>query len=213
MGAGCLFPALAADFVNLKFDDGPLDPNALVDHGVGRPYSGSAGNVIPGWEIIYLGQKVETVGFSTSEHGGSLAPVTLWEYQPGLPIGVIGGRSGLSLRIGDPPNNLQIDLVLRQRGEIPANAVTLEIFHTGHGVVRIDGSVVSRFDSDVSFRPTVDVAPYAGKEVTLEFAFYHGQELVFDIVGFTSVPEPSTWALLGLGAVALGIWGRRKVES
>lgn len=76
----------------------------------------------------------------------------------------------------------------------------------------------------------VDVSPYAGRTVELRFDFYsrgydedwgeypplypgepHPQNHVLDDLSFSplAVPEPSTWALLGLGSAAL-VWGTRK---
>jgi len=76
----------------------------------------------------------------------------------------------------------------------------------------------------------VDVSPYAGQTVELRFDFYSrgydevwgdhpprrpgepdAQNHVLDDLSFSplAVPEPSTWALLGLGSMAL-VWGTRK---
>ncbi len=206
-----LLPLAADPFVNLTFDEPPRDPAALeLVGGPAGVYRGSVQNILPGWEVSYLGLPLSDAGYSINGHRGSIPPVTVDEYDPSEPWGLVGGRSGLSLRMGDPPPNLTIDLILRQRGEIPADAVSFEIIHSGRGVVRIDGSIVSEFDSELHPNRVIDVVPFAGKEVDLEIAFYHGQGLSFDILGFTSVPEPSTWALLGLGAVALGIGSGRK---
>ncbi|HAB14948.1 MAG TPA: hypothetical protein DCE44_00710 [Verrucomicrobiales bacterium] len=75
----------------------------------------------------------------------------------------------------------------------------------------------NRWQRDRHFRPgrqlpaKFDISSYAGKEVTLEFAFYRGQGVAFDNLGFVNVPEPSTWALLGVGLAALGWRGGRKL--
>ena len=58
---------------------------------------------------------------------------------------------------------------------------------------------------DSIFPVPVDVSRWAGQEVNLEFSLGAGASSELDIFGFTSVPEPSTWALLGLGAAAL-VW-------
>ncbi|HAB19748.1 MAG TPA: hypothetical protein DCE44_25350 [Verrucomicrobiales bacterium] len=55
----------------------------------------------------------------------------------------------------------------------------------------------------------IPVFMYAGQEVDLEFVLGPRELLFFDIAGFTSVPEPSTWALLGLGGVAF-VWACRR---
>jgi hypothetical protein len=140
-----------------------------------------------------------------------MVPITVHEYSSLEPIFEVGGKHGLTLRVSSDelfrPD--VADLVLRQRGEIPADAAGLWLFNGGHGEVRIDGQVVGKFSSAFS-GPTFDISAYAGKEVTLEFAFYRGQIQMFDNLGFVSVPEPSTWALFGVGAAAILCVGRRK---
>jgi hypothetical protein len=56
----------------------------------------------------------------------------------------------------------------------------------------------------------VDVSAYAGQEVKLEFVFPSGplHYFSFDIHGF--VPEPSVWAMLGLGGLAVWLARRRR---
>ena len=58
---------------------------------------------------------------------------------------------------------------------------------------------------------TVDVSRFAGQEVDLEFLVASGASIRFDILGFVPVPEPSTWALFGVGAAAVFCIGRRKI--
>lgn len=62
----------------------------------------------------------------------------------------------------------------------------------------------------VGGRSIIDVSPYAGQEVNLEFLVESGWSIRFDILGFVPIPEPSTWALLGTGLAALLWFSRRK---
>ena len=56
-----------------------------------------------------------------------------------------------------------------------------------------------------------NVSGFAGQQVSLEFVFPKGGS-IFDIAGFTIAPEPSTYALFGLGAALLW-WQHRRRKS
>ena len=78
--------------------------------------------------------------------------------------------------------------------------------------MRINGQMVT--DPMLGFLadPVIDVSGYAVQVATIEFVFRQGFSGGFDIFGFTQIPEPSTWALFGVGAVASG-WAIRKRRS
>jgi hypothetical protein len=209
--AALTLPLCASTFSNFTFDSQPLDTSELLDVGPNGPYYGTPGNVLPGWEVEYLGKPVEFVGYSVPGHRGTAPGVAVHEYSSLEPISAAGGRNGLYLRVNEDQMTDPgfVDLVLRQRGEIPTDAAGLAIFHTGYGQLRINGQKLGEFDTG-QFYPMFDVSAFAGREVTLEIAFYRGQSPMFDILGFKPIPEPSTWALFGVGAAAIFYFARRK---
>ena len=119
----------------------------------------------------------------------------------------LGGSNYLYVSSGGHPEGPRFRI--SQTGTIPVGTAGLHIFANDRIDMRINGEKVS--DPRLGFLadPVIDVSRYAGREVTIDFGF--GVSSRFDIFGFTSVPEPSTWALFGCGAVIMG-WmkGRRR---
>ena len=107
---------------------------------------------------------------------------------------------------------------LKQTGKVPELAFELQVYYSYGDFppppsllqCRINGQDIpierSPWFTSIWEFP---VSAYAGQEVELQFVLGPRTGLFFDISGFTSVPEPSTWALLGLGGSALG-WVYRK---
>jgi hypothetical protein len=195
-------PALGGEFVNLTFDDpdlsGPLEPVFP-----GGPLRGSATGIVPGWSFFTDGLPVATATWSAFNFGSGGGHVSLVQNSPANAAGPLGEASlVLQSRIGNTASEIR----LSQRGTIPADAAGLWIFGTGHAQVFINGE---RLGDTVS-TPTVDVSRYAGQEVDLEFLVAPGASIRFDILGFVPVPEPSAWALFGVGAAAVLGLARRK---
>jgi hypothetical protein len=93
-----------------------------------------------------------------------------------------------------------MDTRISQRGIIPADAAGLRFFGGGYVQLFVNGERVG----DSGSLDPVNVSHWAGQEVDLEFRVGAGDSVRLDVFDFTSVPEPSTWALVGLGAAALG---------
>lgn len=98
------------------------------------------------------------------------------------------------------------DIRLSQQGTIPADAATLGFFGAGYVEVRINGQLLG----NTSEHSSINVSPWAGQAVNLEFLIPEPMSARFDVFGFTPVPEPETWALLGVGLATLLWWQRRR---
>lgn len=198
----------AGDFVNLTFDNpdltGSLTPISSEDPN--GPFLGETSRIIPGWTVTANGIPVTTVTYSPWPTSVAVETINVWSYRPGNPS-QLGGSNYLYVSSGGNPEGPRFRI--SQTGTIPVGTAGLHIFAGDRIDMRINGEKVS--DPRLGFLadPVIDVSRYAGREVTIDFGF--GVSSRFDIFGFTQVPEPSTWALFGCGAVIMG-WmkGRRR---
>ena len=118
-----------------------------------------------------------------------------------------------------PPNagSLRPTFHLYQAGLVPTGATALNYWISNPAYPFLADRAMQVYLNDVQQAVSgdfgyhnLDVSGFAGREVKLEFVFPGGplHFYSFDINGF--VPEPSTWALFGLGAVALWFVRRRR---
>jgi|LakMenEpi03Aug12_release.lakeMendotaPanAssembly.Ray.scaffolds.fasta_scaffold393385_1 hypothetical protein len=198
----------AAPFVNLTFDEpdlsGPFTPVHL-----GGPQIGKTSQLLRGWTPILNGVAPDTMTYSpvgTSSTGH----LTLEEN-----LTSPAGQRTLGYYIlfsSSPPN--QANFSIKQTGTIPSDAASLGIFANHLLEVRINGDTIYTVDPEITAYPWVDVSRFAGQSVDLEFSViqfpFQSVGMGFDILGFKPVPEPSTWALFGVGAAAILCVGRRK---
>lgn len=197
-----VLPLLGGDFVNLGFvapdltgSLRPIDPTRPDG-----PFSGAANQILRGWTLSLDGQVQTTIAYSPWFASVGHPGVAVRNYRPGT-LGVN------YLDIDSPSLPLGHQTRIWQVGRIPETVVGIEFSGSALGDVLINGEVVGT-TYDGRLRP-MDIARYAGQEVTLEFFFRAGSDGSFDILGFTQIPEPSVWALFGIGAATL-IWASHR---
>ena len=206
---------MAGDFVNLDFEHPDLS-HATPDPVIPSYLRAPASEALEGWSLT--ADAIPPTTIYVTSLGGSKPPVALTGGLGTIPgTGVDFGKYELYLdKPSEVPGSLEPIYRLSQFGTIPAGATELVYYHHGAGPggagptpgsfqILINGNSIPYFEAGVSY---ANVSKYAGQQVSLEFVFAKGAN-IFDISGFTSAPEPSTYALVGLGAVALWWQGRR----
>ncbi len=195
---------LAADpFINLTFDEpdlsGPLTPIYP-----GGPVRGDPNQLLRGWTATAEFESVTSVAYSPYNLGSGGLAFNLREHDPGNQNTTFG-KNYLdfysTFRRGD--------LRLEQTGTIPVDAAELWISSRGRIEAFINGVKIGDFDPASGAPQVLNVSPFAGQTVRLEFVVRRDRTTDFDIFGFTSVPEPSTWGLVAVGGAGLGWLGLR----
>jgi hypothetical protein len=199
----------AQPFTDLTLDNPNL--SGLSPVGTSGLEQGATSHLLPGWTLTQDGVPMTQMYFAPL--GVETYPyVTLRQNASSLdPLG-LGPYSLVLWTYKSPDGGVQgTDIRMSQTGQIPANAAGLQIAANADVQVYLNGSYVGAVDIEKNAVPIFDVSQYSGRTVDLEVRFPQTASLTFDVLGFRTVPEPSTWALFGLGAGFIGwqLWRRR----
>ncbi len=208
-------PCLAAPFRDLDFES-PIVAG-LTGSTVKTAYA------VPGWTVrlgeqvqvnmYYNNQTLDAACASLFSQGG---PPVIGKYTFLMKAGLIGGF---------PPDVVFGEASLSQVGDVPMSARSLQFSALINDRDQFDVSLGGHLEPVLELASGlwgVDVTAYAGMTLELRFRMnpdpvYPGDGLavVLDNIHFSpdpisSVPEPSAWALAGVGAGVLLWSGRRR---
>jgi hypothetical protein len=192
----------AQEFVNLNFDSPDLSGSLRpVDPlGQGQGFFGSTSRLLRGWTLSVNGVSPSEITYSPWPLSTSTRGANLYTYPPfQLPNAENVNRLWI---YGGGPGDPIVETRLWQTATIPIGVNGISIYGGRLGQVLVDGEYVGLTYSHNGGIQVVDLARFAGQNVRLEFAFQGGVGF-FDILGFTQVPEPSTYAMCGLGLLFL----------
>jgi hypothetical protein len=174
------------------------------------PYLGNATEILQGWTVYGDGVPLRSIAFQPGS-GDQYNPLTLTFTK--LPS---SSPVNYGIYIESRPPRI-IDLTFHQRGQIPPNASSLSFVSGGLMEMRVDGNLIHTSNPTVTVFPDVDISRFAGQVVDLDFHVLllpgAGASYFFDVIGFSQVPEPSTWALFGVGAVFLAAASLRRYRN
>ncbi len=215
IGVFCLTAATqAGDFINLGFDDPDLS-HAVV----WRPFWSVGGQDLT-WAPVGEAFRGWQVSYDLSDYGGRVSvdvgPLSLGRTDTGFWVQTSANHIPPILFTPAVPRP---EFSMSQTGKVPLGVRYLEflsyaILKGGETVpaqralIYLDGVLQSPFEIGPSTY-VVDVAQFAGQETELKVVFPAARVYLFDIKGFTAVPEPSTFALMAMGSCAVGWLVRR----
>jgi len=198
---------LAGEFINLTFNDPDFSRLRITE--TGAPV-GPVEDLLRGWEVSVrqpFGQWRsfrDEIQFTLS--GAGLSPIAL-NFGKHLDKNNYSVLFDVLAPIGIPSGPVPPDVRLSTTGTVPENAVTFDLY-----ALSVAAMTISDGDRTLSGLTSINVTQFAGKEVTISFFVPSGGYGSLDVVGFILVPEPETWALLGLGVAGLFAWRQCKRE-
>jgi hypothetical protein len=202
---------VAAPFQNLGFDE--ANTNNIVDS------YGPIDEMLPGWRLFSISGEQTLIGYNASAIGGEW--VTLYDsnirgFDSPIPI---EGKYLLGLYPGSF-GEINAPFHLSQIGQVPADARTIRFRDLGGPFeLRVNGELlplIYEYPTNYSIPPpgqfspiaipvVGDVSQFSGQTVELDFITVSAISSLnaIDSILFSpeTIPEPSAWALFGLGAL------------
>ena len=197
-------------FQNLNFESAVLVPIS------GNPTTVQFGPAFPGW-TGYFGLGVLSPTFPANYNNINVGSIGLGLLDQNSPFG--GSISNLTAVLQSSTLNGSPDLALAQTGMVPGGTLSLRFDATTFNpnfVVSLNGqplslSVLQDFGTYKEYG--ANIASFGGQTAELRFTKLRASgDLYFDNVSFSpiAVPEPRSWALLGLGSVLFCCAARRR---
>jgi hypothetical protein len=202
LSAAVCCSAQAAPFENLTFDE--PHTNAFVPNGFGEQMAPMA-DAIPGWSLELRSDRFSgayTGEVNVLQLATSIEPVVLL-YPPASFFSPSHGFS-LYFSFTPPDQPPGPGMWFYQVGDVPPGAQQFRFLSLGVPVLHINERSLPLTEGSLPYEEVADISAWAGQTVRLEF-YAPGPIGFFDIIGFSSVPEPSGWALLLLGLPCL-VW-------
>jgi hypothetical protein len=194
----------AAPFVNLTFDQPDLS-GSLTPVYPGGPLEGEVAKILNGWTLSANGKPQAHMTYSPL--GTSTSGIATLDENSAADKQTHLGPYSLIL---EPPVPNPPDVRVSQTGTIPADAVGLWIGSAGPVEMFVNGTKVDDPRIGTFSNVIVDISSFSGQTVDLGFRVVPGFSTRFDMFGFTPIPEPSNWALFGVGAAAILFFSRQK---
>jgi hypothetical protein len=196
--------AFSAPFVNLGFDEANTNN---VSFTAGAPYptgDGPITDLLPGWSLFHDGTPLTSLILNSFPFGAGEYATLLARGDPPATGFEIEGPYALRLNGG---------YRLLQEGDVPEGAQLIGYsFFSSYVPMSVNGEALPTIDpfyvvSGQRATNYLDISKYAGQTVQLEFGVG-----TFDSIFFV-VPEPSTYALFGVGGFVFSLsWIRRRLR-